>query len=208
MKWKALHIVCIIYTFICSEVGVVFAQGITGSVHDFSPQSYTIEICNVCHTPHNADSTVTPLWDHELSAATYILYTSPTIDAPIHQPGRASKLCLSCHDGTVAIDSFGGATGSSYVTGDALIGTDLSDDHPVGVEWDHQTLGSCGTCHSDNGYGPPITMILPFYKEGGKAKIECATCHDPHDNVPDTNGKLLRKPLAGSEICLYCHLDK
>jgi len=140
----------IICTFILSEIGVL-AEGITGSVHDFSSQGWSGgEICKVCHTPHNADSTVGPLWNHELSSATYTLYSSLTLDGDMSPPGRASKLCLSCHDGTVAIDSFNGTTGGSFVSGNALIGTDLSDDHPVGVEWSHQTLESgtvCSRCH-------------------------------------------------------------
>ena len=189
-------------------MGVVLAEGITGSVHDFSSQGWSGgEICKVCHTPHNADSTVEPLWNHELSNANYTLYSSPTFEGPVQPPGRASKLCLSCHDGTVAIDSFNGTTGGSFVSGNALIGTDLSDDHPVGVEWWHRTLESqtdCLRCHVTIPINS-VDMPLPFYEEGGRAKVECATCHEPHDNVPATNGKLLRKPRAGSELCLHCH---
>ena len=56
----------------------------------------------------------------------------------------ASRLCLSCHDGTVALDSFmgkeGGTAGSFIGTGgvagtemNLLSGTnDLANDHPVG----------------------------------------------------------------------------
>jgi len=144
----------IVFTFIFSGTGVVLAEGITGSVHDFSSQGWAGgKICKVCHTPHNADSTVTPLWNHRLSNATYTLYSSPTLQGTMHPPGRASKLCLSCHDGTVAIDSFNGASGTVFVSGSALIGTDLSNDHPVGVEWSHQTLdpgssASCSRCHN------------------------------------------------------------
>ena len=204
-----IYATLIICAFIFGEMGVVLAEGITGSVHDFSSQGWSGgEICKVCHTPHNADTTVTPLWNHELSSATYTLYSSPTLDGPIHPPGRPSKLCLSCHDGTVAIDSFNGTAGGSFISGNALIGTDLSDDHPVGVEWSHQTLeggssASCARCH--NMHDSSFKMPLPFYEEGGTPRVECSTCHDPHDDVPSTNGKLLRKPLAGSEICLHCH---
>src|SRR3954451_17667369 len=60
------------------------------------------EICIFCHTPHRGTGE-TPLWNHALSSATYTPYTSSTIKAAVGQPTGASKLCLSCHDGTVAL---------------------------------------------------------------------------------------------------------
>lgn len=66
------------------------------------------EICVFCHTPHNANPKV-PLWNHAPSAAgNYTPYESLTLDAAVGQPDGASKLCLGCHDGTVAV----GLTGS------------------------------------------------------------------------------------------------
>ncbi len=105
----------------------------------------------MCHTPHNADASVTdaPLWNHEVTTAIYTVYSSPTMDVPVGQPGGISKLCLSCHDGTVAVDNFGGTTDGAVTIGsyatppsyNPALTTDLSDDHPIGMEWDHQTLG-------------------------------------------------------------------
>src|SRR4051812_41640981 len=63
------------------------------------------EVCIFCHTPHRAGQS--PLWNHTLSAATYIPYSSSTTKAAIGQPTGASKLCLSCHDGTVALGMAG-----------------------------------------------------------------------------------------------------
>ncbi|MFQ6108814.1 MAG: cytochrome C, partial [Candidatus Aminicenantales bacterium] len=101
-------------------VTVALAQ-ISGTAHDFSGDTWNTsgEICIVCHTPHNADTSVSaaPLWNHDVTTATYTLYSSSTLDATLGQPGDISKLCLSCHDGTVAIDSFGGATGSNFISG-------------------------------------------------------------------------------------------
>lgn len=127
------------------SVAILFAGAtvaladIVGTPHDFSSQGWSGgKICVVCHTPHNADPynqnpTDAPLWNHKLSKASYILYSSPKLDITPDQPGGVSKLCLSCHDGTVALDSFGGATGSNFISGSALVGTDLSDDHPVSI---------------------------------------------------------------------------
>ncbi|MFC2163965.1 cytochrome c3 family protein [Acidobacteriota bacterium] len=180
---------------------------ISGSAHDFSATVHTWnttgEICIVCHTPHNADTTVpdAPLWNHEVTTAVFTLYSSPTMDIAPSQPEGVSRLCLSCHDGTIALDSYGGATGTTNITGDYNLTTDLSDDHPVSIFWDHQTEdpeGACGKCHSQHG-GQITNPYLPFFDQ----KVECATCHDVHNT--STYTKLLRLPLAGSELCLYCH---
>ncbi|MFT5698937.1 MAG: hypothetical protein ACI8ZB_001793 [Desulforhopalus sp.] len=118
--------------------------GIRGSKHDFSDSNWANgQICLPCHAPHTGSKVASvPLWNHELSTATYTLYSSPTLDAVPGQPAGISKLCLSCHDGTVAIDSFGGHNGShsgqgsgglvgtQFISGSKLSGTDLSDDHP------------------------------------------------------------------------------
>ncbi len=189
-------------------VGGSFAAlaDIESSAHDFSTSGWnsTGEICIVCHTPHNADQTVAnmPLWNHEVTMATYIVYSSSTMDATVGQPGGASKLCLSCHDGTVAIDSFGGGTGGIYIGGRFLIGTDLSDDHPVSIEWDHSTTNDqtplclgCHLVHANMAYVGP-----PFFD----GRLECATCHDVHNQGPPEPG-LLRRTMAGSDLCLWCH---
>ena len=59
------------------------------------------EICIFCHTPHTAKKA--GLWNRHDSTAAYTPYRSTTIKANIGQPTGASKLCLSCHDGTVAL---------------------------------------------------------------------------------------------------------
>ena len=63
------------------------------------------EICIFCHTPHNANPAV-PLWNHSMAAGVnYQTYTSSTMAAQVGLPTGSTKLCLSCHDGTVAIGS-------------------------------------------------------------------------------------------------------
>jgi hypothetical protein len=63
------------------------------------------QICAFCHTPHAATPEPrTPLWNRKLSSASYTTYNSSSLDAvDLRQPGGKSKLCLSCHDGTLAI---------------------------------------------------------------------------------------------------------
>ena len=69
------------------------------------------EVCVFCHTPHGADTSQTPLWNKTLAAKTYTVYTSNSLDAEtiknasLDQPMGSSKLCLSCHDGAMALGS-------------------------------------------------------------------------------------------------------
>jgi len=180
-----------------------FAQ-ITGSAHDFIGESWNSsgEICITCHTPHNSISSQSPLWNHEVTAATFTPYSSSTLDATVGQPNNSSKLCLSCHDGTVALDNFGGTTGgTNYVTGAELLGTDLSNDHPVSFTYD-ATLASTDGGLSDpstvnSGLGGTIAADMLF-----SDNMECASCHDVH-NAGIAN--LLVKSNAASALCITCH---
>ena len=123
------------------------------------------QVCVFCHTPHGATLGVTALWNRKLSNATYLPYSSSSLDAEyilgrqLDQPGGSSKLCLSCHDGTLAIGSVnvlngvGGAEGSQTIampdvasgvmasgsgttTGYTRnLGVNLSNDHPISVNY-------------------------------------------------------------------------
>jgi len=188
--------------------GAWAAVGITGSAHDFSQGTYNVstEICNVCHTPHNAGSELVPLWNHATTTATFTLYTSSTLNAALGQPEGVSKACLSCHDGTVAIDSFGGNTGSTSLasTDEHYLGTDLKNDHPISFTYD-TTLAS-----ADGGLYDPATQNSGITTSGTIAtdmlvsdKLECSSCHDVHNSSGLSD--LLVKSNAESALCLTCH---
>jgi predicted CXXCH cytochrome family protein len=181
------------------------AQSIVGSDHDFSGEAWngSGEICLPCHTPHNALSTLVPLWNHATSGATFTLYSSVTLDATVGQPSAASLACLSCHDGTVALDSFGGNTGTTFIGGGGHnLGTDLSNDHPVSFTYDAALATTDGGLHDpstvNSGLGGTIDADLLL-----GSKMECASCHDVH-NAAGLNG-LLRIDNAASALCLTCH---
>ncbi len=178
---------------------------ISGSAHDFSGDAWSSgRICLPCHTPHNADTTVAgaPLWNHEVTTSTFTVYSSATLDATVGQPDGASKLCLSCHDGSVAIDSFGGTTGTTFVTGGELLGTGLDNDHPISFTYDDALATADGGLHlpsaTNSGLGDTITNDLLF-----AGTMECASCHDVHNT--NNNSHLLRVSNAGSALCLTCH---
>ncbi len=189
-----------------SQVG--FAQ-IAGTAHDFSTQSWNTsgEICIVCHTPHNANTSVqnAPLWNHQLSAvSTYTMYSSATMNSVAGQPDGSSKLCLSCHDGTVALENFGGVTNGSHpMTGPRLMGTDLSNDHPISITYDAALATADGGLYNptatQSGLGGTITATMLIDN-----KMQCSSCHDVHNGAGTTTG-LLVKSNAASALCLTCH---
>ena len=159
------------------------------------------EMCVFCHTPHNS-SGEKALWNHGNSSATYIPYKSTTLKAAVGQPTGDSKLCLSCHDGTVAlgmtqsrrlpITTSGGTT---MPAGRSLLGTDLSDDHPVSFTF-NSALAARNTQLKD-----PATYGAQMHLDS-TGQLQCTSCHDPHN---DSNGKFLVQNNYGSALCLACH---
>lgn len=148
--------------------------GSSGKGPNTADAADTAEICIFCHTPHGGDTGApVPLWNKKLTTATFTTYDqlgTSTLDAAVGDVGSVSLACLTCHDGTQAIDNIinapgsggyqangGGATGLAWtwgtdgtldgngaftgtvdVTGGAniwQIGTDLTNDHPVSMQY-------------------------------------------------------------------------
>lgn len=177
---------------------------IVGSPHDFSTSARATasgEICTFCHTPHRQateSSEITPLWNHATTTATFTLYSSASLNAAPGQPDSNSKACLSCHDGTVAIDAFGGRTGGMIISGRRLLSTDLSNDHPVSFTYD------AALAAADGGLVTPasasaVSAGIPLFA----GKLQCGSCHQVHDN--SMHQPFLRADRAGSQLCLRCH---
>lgn len=214
---KKLFVVLVV-ALVLIGTGAAFAA-IVGTKHDLSNVGVANnEVCVWCHTPHNSDTTqLVPLWSHTTTGtASFTTYTSSTLDGTVSQPTGASKACLSCHDGTVAVGNIaygnyagsldpgphGGATdyaAGGTMTGGALLGTDLSNDHPVSITYNT----------ADTGLRPPVggtvtdgTITLQLYGAANDM-VECASCHNVHDN---TNAPFLRASNSQSALCLVCHL--
>jgi hypothetical protein len=191
------------------------AGSIVGSAHDFSGYNWSGgEVCIACHSSHNTNSSVivAPQWNHALSVQTYGLYSAPSIKATIAQPGERSKLCLSCHDGTVAVDSFGGVTGSKYISSAHNLGTGLNDDHPIGFLYDTALANLDGTLFDPStksvtiGSGGTIqtgTIASLLLYDGGQ--LECSSCHDVHNKYTVGTTGLMKVASNGSAICMACH---
>ncbi|MFQ5717971.1 MAG: cytochrome c3 family protein [Acidobacteriota bacterium] len=163
------------------------------------------QICIFCHTPHNANPAV-PLWNHELATpGSYATYSSTTLTVtlPLEQPTGASKLCLSCHDGTVALGQTvndgllalqNTGVGGRMPAGPANLGTDLTDDHPISFVpnlTDPEILNPPP--------GDPVKL-----DQGGK--VQCTSCHDAHTEDTDpVSLRFLVKSNRASALCVTCH---
>ncbi len=160
------------------------------------------EICVFCHTPHNS-SPSGPLWNRHDPGTTYTPYNSTTIQAAPGQPSGVSILCLSCHDGTIALGDLisrpgtpmqGGIT--TMPPGPTNLGTDLSDDHPISFVYADSYAGK------PTEFVPPGALTGPVHLDAA-GRLQCTSCHEPHDN---TFGKFLVTSNAAGALCVTCHL--
>lgn len=198
------------------------AGTITGSDHDFSGRSYTGgpngQICVVCHTPHGSDTAVTeaPLWNHTLTTATYEVYSNPggSLDASVGQPDGVSKLCLSCHDGTIAVDNYGSfPSDTEFMLAPKAVAADadsLKNDHPISFTYDTTLSTTDGALHDPatktitigSGTQTKNDTLAKLMLSNGK--VQCNSCHDVHNSFTATT-RLLKVTDAGSALCLACH---
>lgn len=206
VKWLASAVLAV------GVSGVAFA-GISNTKHNLSSggpgpnkTSSTDQICVFCHTPHGSDiSAPVPLWNKALPAGTsfttYAALNSSSIDGEILTVGSVSLACLSCHDGTQAMDNIlnapgsggytsggGGATGLNYtwtsgaqtLSGSPIpnLGKDLRNDHPIGIEY-------CGGGITGSG-----TTVSGSCKDGDFKRTEMATKNTSSGQVfwVDTSG--------------------
>jgi len=156
---------------------------VAGSAHDLSTPTVTQEVCVYCHTPHGADiNAVVPLWNKALPSSTYQRYSdlnTSTLDGLEAPVGSVSLACLSCHDGSQAMDNVinapgsdgyvqtgssisGGAIGKMTGTPVPMLGTDLRDDHPISIQYGG---GGPTAADADGAYGGALgdpDFVAPY----------------------------------------------
>ncbi|MBI5700518.1 hypothetical protein HZC34_01570 [Candidatus Saganbacteria bacterium] len=201
---KNVELIIIILVFSsCS----VMAE-IKGTKHDLSASGIgtykaaaETQICVFCHVPHGS-SAADPLWNHASTVQSFTPYNqsvSLTLKSNPGQPDGASKLCLGCHDGTVAVGSttsMGIISGlAANIQGSANIGTNLSGSHPVSFVYDNNLAVLNGELVNPSNLTGQVKLDKNY-------KLQCITCHDPHDN---TNGKFLVKQNSAGALCMTCH---
>ena len=167
-----------------------------------------------------------PLWNHELTGnfASFTMYqngiaapqTGPQASQAIllgMTPGGTSLLCLSCHDGSLAVNSYGntsqlltsqsgggGTIGSQYV-----IGKDnyLGNHHPIGFSYDAaQALDDQLRPSAMTPMG--AAGLISDHLYGASNNMECGSCHSVH-NMGNTGEVLLWRSDTASRLCLTCH---
>lgn len=163
------------------NLGTTGGTSLGGGATDNHLTQGTGEICVFCHTPHASDTSApVPLWNRVLGAdangvkggfSTYDMLNTSTLNGVIAggagKVGSVSLACLSCHDGSMAMDNVINQPGSGGYnaagapmtnakwTGDrqlsgkminangfvSMLGVDLKNDHPVGIQYG----GGCKT---------------------------------------------------------------
>ena len=225
-------------TALSALAGATAGSGVVGSVHDITAfaaiqpggavqADNEQRVCVFCHTPHHADmdGIIGPLWSHKASAKTYIPYKTTSFDSDGNMVygdplWGSSRLCMSCHDGQIAIDSHDGSgttqSGGFVLSGSKVVGSDSSptSDHPIGINYDMlQTANPTKLKPSTNmwmsGNGQKIEQSL---ENGGW--MTCNSCHEVHNKknvaqVVSADGIqrswLLRAQQKNSALCRSCH---
>lgn len=172
---------------------------IAGSGHDFSNIN-NMTACGGCHKPHNASSQdMIPLWtgDQEFTS-TYTKYVSPTgtfdaADNVSSTLASASKVCMTCHDGTV---SNLGTLSPDVITFDG------GSNHPIGFPYTAATATDDGLVTESQVEGTGLRLF------GEDKTMECATCHDPHGTRSSSGSGNIPQFLrvSKSSLCNSCHM--
>ncbi len=183
--------------------------------------------------------TYMPLWNHALTTIlNYNTYYNgpgaPQVGSHASQsiangmaPGSVSLLCLSCHDGSVAVNTYGNSTyqpASSTSVGAATIATqyqigangNLQNHHPIGFDSDAVQMADAEirpdtTAISSSTANGGADASIAAHLYGGSATgacgqncMECGTCHSVH-NKGNTGERLLWRSDVNSQLCLTCH---
>lgn len=169
-----------------------------------------------------------PLWNHELTG-NYLLFNmyqngpgAPQVGPKASQaiangmePGSVSLLCLSCHDGSVAVNSYGNTAqpassrsggGNTLLGTEYLVGKDayLGNHHPIGFDYDAVSAVDTEIRSADAASLGGAGLVRNHLYGTDAAKMECATCHSVH-NKGNTGERLLWRSDEQSRLCLTCH---
>lgn len=195
------------------------ANFITGTAESQS------RICVFCHHPHNsmAESTMTggysPLWNREMSTKTFNAYNNGGFNNSSDTPhalqavstglSGVSLLCMSCHDGAVAMNAYSQTTGTTdgapsgagvkgAITSSAGFSSrggasDMSNHHPMGFNYQNVQ-------NVDNEIAAPSVPMVPtgLTQAGGDFRA-VNTGVAIGDLLDGTNGS------TGNMECVTCH---
>jgi hypothetical protein len=213
--------------------------GMVGSIHDMNMFNFVFKdpnqrVCIFCHTPHNANPAAGALWNLtidptiiSLSPYQWVAPTNQDILFNADPLVGPSRLCMTCHDGVIAMDSQGDTMVSRFPQD--VISTNLSTTHPIGFSYDSAmksrgpaeladkslSLATAVTVSNSAGVYNQVSRnsslrIVDVLYQG--TYVTCMTCHDVHNDqnvLPDPGDNynyLLWAKEEQSMICLSCHL--
>lgn len=202
---------------LCGSVGAKPLRapggGANGNKHDFSmgsgaPISSSTEtrVCIFCHTPHGASAQST-LWNRpspegdgafNLNDSSSLIIKGSAKGLSGYDntdrssyPNGSTRLCMSCHDGVVAIGAVlngvvdpADTIHSAYVDDEHLsMKIDLATSHPVSFKYDADVLAEIvKVANKGETYQLPSLPTTPL---DGLQRMQCTTCHDPHEDTKD-----------------------
>ncbi|MEJ2695486.1 MAG: cytochrome c3 family protein [Candidatus Sulfobium sp.] len=215
-------------------------------LYQSNPNDYLDRICIFCHAPHHtyrlttagatgsgplapANATYLPLWNHTITTTVFQPYYNgpgePSEGAKRSQAidyfdkiGAASLLCLSCHDGSIAVNEYGHfpqstksqSAGGTTITPEYKIGAQgyLANHHLIGFDYASVAAVDYEIYQADTAVFDQSldggTNIVPVSQLLWNGKMECSTCHAVH-NKGNTGEKLLYVSNMNSNLCLSCH---
>ncbi|MBI1920560.1 MAG: cytochrome C [Geobacter sp.] len=217
------------------------------AVYD-SANPRTTEICIFCHTPHNASPaaalwgrkpTVTSSFGHYSSTTLYIHTEAGKTVSNYNEPNYSSRLCLSCHDGATALGAVLNGPEIAFDGGQTIAqsgynifnpnqgGNDATQHHhPISFKYNDTVRTDLNSAESkayklptENKAGGPPYYNLPEVKIDRYGFMQCVTCHNPHQNMSDsddttpfwvlTNARASDGQVGNGNVydtvCLSCH---
>jgi len=204
---------CAIVVVSCASMPAQTGGDVIG-MHDLGPGSKSPitgarpDFCLYCHAPHSGVGGMTPLWNQTLSKQTYTTYTSSTYvetGNPHPTPGTDSTLCLSCHDGSVAVGTtaaYGKITTHGAMSSPDVLGSNLSSSHPFSLVLPVKDSPDLVSTLASGGKTADPTGAVKLIR----GNIECTSCHNPHVQAKDPVAQnfLVKDSIRGA-LCLACH---
>ena len=161
--------------------------------------------CSYCHAPHSGLNT--GLWNQKLTTQTYTMYTSNTEKNVAVQPvlGSDSNMCLSCHDGTVAVGStvaYGQVTMRGSMNTLDVFSSKMQASHPFSLVTPLKDNVHLVATLAANGKTADTTGGVKLINNS----VECTSCHNPHVQAKDlVSQNFLVKDGSSGQLCLSCH---
>jgi len=142
-------------------------------------------------------------------------------DPAVTYPNGASRMCLSCHDGVTAIGILRDNTTIAMVGGQDFVTNytvgadvhkpviDLSTSHPVSFVYTSTVLADVLAARGANTYQLPDTADAIDTPLDSQFRMQCTTCHDPHNDTRVAVGYPFWRQTSGnpySDVCNACHI--